>query len=354
MAIITVQGLINPDETGLILPHEHLLVNLTNMYREPPEASKASWSSQKVSLQNRGILSRDPTALKDNLLVDDVECAEREVLEFRKAGGGTIVDVTSVGAGRDPVALYGISRTTGVHIIAGSGYYFHDTHPEDMDEKTAEQIRDEIIKDIAVGIDETGVRAGVIGEIGISEEIHPNEEKVLIGVAQAQVETGVGVHVHIFPWNPKGFPLGLEALRILTKNGMDVHKVAINHVDVSMDINMNYINAIAEQGAFVEFDNFGHEYYVDKRSRKFLPGPFATDLMRIQAIVALIESGYLANILISGDICTKDLLHQYGGWGYDHVPTNVIPMLSEFGLSLQQIDILTRENPRNFLNTDIY
>jgi phosphotriesterase-related protein len=354
MAIITVQGLIHSDEAGLILPHEHILLDLTNQYREYPEASKVSWAYQKVSVENLGILSRNPLALKDNLLLDDVECAEREILMFKKAGGGTIVDVTNVGIGRDPVALYGISRSIGVHIVAGSGYYYHDTHPEDMDKKTAEQIRDEIVGDISVGIDETVVRAGVIGEIGISEEMQPNEEKVLIGVAQAQAAMGVGVQVHIFPWNPKGFPLGREALKILIQNGADARKVSINHVDVAMDINLDYIKAIVEQGALVEFDNFGHEYYVDRRSRKFLPGPFATDVQRIKSIVALVEEGYLANILISSDICHKSLLHQYGGWGYDHVPTNVIPMLREFGLSSEQIKTITEENPKNFLNTDMF
>jgi phosphotriesterase-related protein len=354
MAIITVQGLINSDEAGLVLPHEHILLDLTNQYREFPEASKVSWAHEKVSLENRDILARNPLALKDNLLIDDVECAEKEVLRFKKAGGDTIVDVTNRGLGRDPDSLYGISRSTGVHIVAGSGYYYHDTHPEDMNEKTAEQIRDEIVRDISVGIDETEIRAGVIGEIGISEEMHPDEEKVLIGVAQAQASTGVGVQVHIFPWNPKGFPLGLEALKILTQNGADVHKVSINHVDVAMDINLDYIKTIAEKGAFVEFDNFGHEFYVDRRSRKFLPGPFATDVQRIKAIVSLIEADFLKSILISSDICHKSLLHRYGGWGYDHVPYNVIPMLHEFGLNNEQIRTITRENPCRFLNTDAF
>ena len=104
--------------------------------------------------------------------------------------------------------------------------------------------------------------------------------------------------------------------------------------------------------AFVEFDNFGHEFYVDKRSRKFLPGPFATDVQRIQAIVQLVDRGHLGNILISSDICHKSLLHCYGGWGYDHVITNVIPMLQEYGLSLEQTRTIVEENPQRFLDTD--
>lgn len=353
MAIITVRGPIKKEEAGIVLPHEHIFIDLTNQYRQFPEATKNSWSYAKVGLNNLDILSRNPLALRDNLIIDDIDCAEREVLEFKRAGGGTIVDVSSRGLGRDPVALRGVSQSVGVNLIAGSSYYYHDTHPEDMSEKTAEEIRDEIIEEITVGIDDTGVRAGVIGEIGISEKMHSDEAKVLIGAAQAQAQTGLGMHVHIFPWNPEGFPLGLEALEILAGNGALLEKVAINHVDVAMDFSVEYIKQIiSKYNTFVEFDNFGHEFYVDKRSRKFLPGPFATDVERIKGILQLLDRGYIQNILISSDICHKSLLHRYGGWGYDHVLTNVIPMLREHGLNSEQIRTIVEDNPQRFLDTD--
>jgi len=104
----------------------------------------------------------------------------------------------------------------------------------------------------------------------------------------------------------------------------------------------------------LEYSNPEHCFYVDRRSRKFLPGPFATDVQRIRAIVSLIEADFLKSILISSDICHKSLLHRYGGWGYDHVPYNVIPMLHEFGLNNEQIRTITRENPCRFLNTDAF
>lgn len=353
MAIITITGTIEREAAGIVLPHEHVFIDLTNQYRQFPEATKSSWSRDKVGLDNRDILSRNPLALRDNLILDDIDCAEREVLEFKRAGGGTIVDASSRGLGRDPIALRGVALSVGINLIAGSAYYYRDTHPEGMSDKTAEEIRDEIVHEVTVGIDETGVRAGVIGEIGISERMHPDEEKVLVGAAQAQAQTGLGMHIHIFPWNPRGFPLGLEALRIVAANGAILEKVAINHVDVALDFSVEYIEQIvSEYNAFVEFDNFGHEFYVDKRSRKFLPGPFATDVQRIQAIVQLLDMGYLCNILISSDICHKSLLHRYGGWGYDHVITNVIPMLREYGLSPEQIRTIVAENPQRFLDTD--
>jgi phosphotriesterase-related protein len=350
MPIMTVQGPIDAGSVHRILPHEHLLLDLTNQYRAFSEASRSSWSHQKVSLQNRGVLARNPLALRDNLLLDDVETAERELLELKKAGGDLLVDATSIGIGRDPLALAALSRATGVPIVVGCGYYYHDTHPQEMGKRTVEQLAEELIGDVQSGIDGTGIRAGVIGEIGISEVMHPDEAKLLAAVARAQAATGAGVLVHIFPWPAKGYPLGLDALEILRKNGADLKKVAINHVDVSIDINLDYITEIVRAGAYAEFDNFGHEFYVDKSSRKFIPGPFATDVQRIRAIMEIVKKGFIDRILVSSDVCHKTLLHAFGGWGYDHVFTNVVPMFLEFGLTREQIQVLTGDNPRAFLD----
>lgn len=103
-------------------------------------------------------------------------------------------------------------------------------------------------------------------------------------------------------------------------------------------------------GVFVEFDNFGKEYYIDKRDRGFAGGVFARDIERVGAIKELIDLGYLNNIMLSCDICLKTLLHKYGGWGYDHILMNIVPMMSEFGIKDSQINILLRQNPKRFLD----
>jgi phosphotriesterase-related protein len=349
MPIITVLGPTDPP-VGTLLPHEHIFLDLTNQYRPFPEATKVRWAEVKVSLETIGILSRNPLAIRDNLLLDDATTAEREVMEFKKAGGGLIVDVSNLGIGRDPVALRGLSRATGVPIVTGCGYYYQATHPQDMSTRSVEDLAEEMTKEILVGIGDTGVRAGVIGEIGISEVMHPDEKKVLAAAARAQRSTGAGIQVHIFPWNPKGWPLGIDAIDILCKNGADPRKISINHVDVAMEINSKYISEIITREAYAEFDNFGHQFYVDKRSRLFLPGPMATDMQRIRSLIDLVEKGHIDHILLSNDLCHKNLLHAYGGWGYDHLLANVIPMLHEYGLSGDQVKVLTEENPRRFLS----
>jgi phosphotriesterase-related protein len=84
-----------------------------------------------------------------------------------------------IGLGRDPLALKKVANATGLNIIMGSGWYQRAYHPNDMDRRTVEDLADEIIQDITVGVNHTGIRAGIIGEVGINgDPITPNEEKI--------------------------------------------------------------------------------------------------------------------------------------------------------------------------------
>jgi phosphotriesterase-related protein len=344
MSVTTVTGAIDDAALGIISPHEHILIDIRNQFTEFSAASRRALSEEAVQLSNLDALSRNPYAVRDNLVLNDLAVAEDELLRFKRAGGDTVVDATSVGIGRDPEALYGISRVVGINIIAGCGYYTADTHPEDMDDKTVEQIKVEILTDLTEGIDGTSIRAGVIGEIGTSTPIHPNEEKVLIAAAEAHAETDVGIIVHTYPWGKHG----LEALDILKQHGARLDRVSINHIDVEIDL--DYCTELVKTGAFIEFDDFGKEYFIDRRFRGFAGGVFARDFERVQAVKHLINAGYLHNILIACDVCLKTLLHKYGGWGYDHVLTNVVPMLRDEGVKPEEVDVLLKENPKRFLS----
>jgi len=344
MSIITVSGIVDESDLGVIAPHEHVFIDIRNQFSEFSEATKRALSEQEVSINNLDILSRNPYALKDNLVLNDIKTAEEELLYFKIAGGRTIVDATSIGIGRDPEALRDIAVKLGLNIIAGSGYYTQDTHPKDMNQRKVEEIAREIINDIREGISGTDIKAGVIGEIGTSEEIHPNEKKVLIASAKAQSETGVAIITHTYPWGKKG----LEAINILEKNGANINKVSINHIDVEIDI--EYCKKIMDSGAYIEFDDFGKEYFIDKRYRGFAGGVFARDIERRDTIKKLIELAYIDKILLSCDICLKTLLHKYGGWGYDHILKNIIPMLKEKNITDDQISKLIKDNPKEFIS----
>jgi len=346
MSVITVTGKMETENLGWILPHEHAFIDLRPLVPEPQAIGAKTLAAEKVSLANFGVLTRNPYAVLDNAVIDEEEVVKAELLAFKRAGGGAFVDLTLRDIGRDPVLLAAVSREVGIPIVAGCGYYIRASHPPDMDDKTVESIAEEIHRDVTYGMDGTNVRAGVIGEIGTSEIIHPNEKKTLIAAAMVQQQSGLGLHVHTDLWARRG----LEAIDILTDHGAAADKICINHVDV--DIVPDYLKALLERGAYIEFDNFGKEFYADRRHKSVLKGVFARDIDRVRTIKELIGGGYLRQILVSNDVCLKIGLHRYGGWGYDHILTNIVPMMEDEGISPEQIRELMCGNPARFLDND--
>lgn len=344
MAIQTVTGVIEKDKAGLITPHEHVFIELTAFFEERPLRDVEKPAEAMVTMDRLGVLNRDPYALKDNLRMDNFEIQKQEILRFRKAGGGTIVDATMPGIGRDPKLLQRISQETGIPIVMGTGYYVCSTHPEKMKTMTETEIADMMISEIQTGVEDTGIRAGVIGEIGISEVFNDEERRVLRASAIAHKVTGTSILVHINPWTING----LEAAEILLNDGVTPKKIAISHVDV--ENNIDYIHSLLNMGVYIEFDNFGKEYFVDREARRDGYGLFVHDTERVKCIRTLVEEGYQSQILLSCDVCLKTCLRTYGGWGYDHVLTNIVPMMEEFGISKDAIHQMLVKNPANFLD----
>jgi phosphotriesterase-related protein len=343
MKVNTVLGTVDPEEMGVTLSHEHLFIDITNQFREPADPQKRRLSRAKVSAEHAGVLSRNPYALRDNLLLDDLVLAAEEVGFFREAGGRTIVDCTSRGIGRDPERLRELSRATGVNVIAGCGYYTADTHPPGLGDRSAEDIADELEHELCEGIDGTGIRAGVIGEIGTGKAIHPDERKCLVASAKASRRTGAAIQVHIYPWGRTG----LEAVDVLLASGADPRKVVICHTDV--DIHPDYQRALLERGVYLQFDNFGKEFAIPPEDRAYAGGGFAADRERARAIASLVERGFERLLLVTNDLCLKGMLRRYGGRGYAHAIVGVAALLREEGIPEATIHGFSVGNPRTLM-----
>src|SRR5213594_4657911 len=164
--IQTVLGAVAPDAIGITLPHEHLLIDFKVMFAEPAAAADKARTREPVSLANLGWVRQNFNASLDNLRLLDEQTAVDEIMLFRRAGGQTVVDPTNVSLSRDPLALARISRATGLNIVMGAGYYVEAAHPADMDRRSEDSIVREIVREVTVGVGDTGVRAGLIGEIG--------------------------------------------------------------------------------------------------------------------------------------------------------------------------------------------
>ncbi len=341
MKIQGVCGSLSREDLGTVTTHEHVLLDLTAFYQELPVPGIKDPATQKVEMWNLGILSRDCYALKDNLLLDCEKTAVEELNFFKNAGGNTVVDASLPGIGRDPAALKRIAKATGLNIIMGTGFYVGETHPKALDSMTDAEIGELMVKELNEGID--GVRAGYIGEIGISEIFDDKERRVLRAAAIAQKKTGVAINVHINPWTENG----IEAADILLDAGVAPQKICISHIDV--ENRKDYIYKLLKKGVYVEFDNFGKEYYIRREVRNSGYGLFVHDTDRVSLLKQMIDDGYINQILLSCDLCLKNLMHKYGGWGYDHVLTNIVPMMEDEGITNEQIQILLKQNPADWL-----
>ena len=249
------------------------------------------------------------------------------------------MDQTNIGLGRDPLALFQISRETSVHIVMGSSYYIEDSHPPDVTTKSIDQITEEIEKDIVIGVDDTDVHAGIIGEIGTSFPITPNEEKVLRASARAHLKTGVPMSIHLWEFE-KG---AIKVLDILEEERVELSHVMICHLNPGIPDDLDYQKEIAKRGAYLEFE-FGHGFYY-KRLHKCEP----SDREYALAVLRLIEAGYLDRLLISQDVCYKINLTRYGGYGYGHILRNIKPMFKDLGLTEEKINTILMTNPMHIL-----
>ena len=295
--VMTVLGPVPADQLGITLPHEHLMCDLARV-----------------------------TGRRDEQLAD-VDLAVAEVARFRSAGGVTLVDLTNRHLGRDPLALQTISRATGLHIVMGCGWYREPFYDREVFEKSTDQLTDDIVDEVTRGVGDTGVRPGIIGEIGCDlHYISPAEERSFRAAARAHHRTGLTITTHALR-----APVGLTQLDLLVEERVDPRRVIVGHADTYPK--PDYHEAVAKRGAWLQFDTVrgGHEFEI---------------LKRIRLVQEVIARGHLRQLLLSHDVCIPAHLRAYGGGGYDYLLTEFIPRLLGAGLTQEQIHTLTVENPR--------
>lgn len=339
----TVCGTISADEVGLICPHEHLFLDMTHEAVEPKTEAEKELFYGNIQMKNLGVLHRNPYIVKTNLILDDVDLAVEETNCLQSYGCNLLVDVTTVGLGRDFNKLKQFCQKSRLNIIAGTGLFVHDALPQMYENKTAEQIADWMIDEIENGHCDTGIKPGVIGEIGTSEVIYPVEEKALVAAAIVSVRTDLPIYLHTYSWSRAG----LDAVKLLLEKGVAPVNICICHLDVTFDD--EYIREVLKLGVFLEFDNFGKEFYFEPQDGAFSGGPFETDVARVRKIKELVQEGYTNQLLLANDLCLKGSLHCYGGVGYDHVFRNISSMMKMEGISDADIHQILSVNPKRFL-----
>lgn len=332
----TVCGKIERTSLGVTSAHEHVFIDM-KMCVEADDDRRASFF-EKMSARKRYEVFSDPYAVWDNALMDEFDVAVNELRLFKELGGSSVIDCTLDEIGRDARKLKEVSLRSGVNIVMGTGHYYDRAHFAWVKERSVQELAEEMINDITVGVKDSGIRAGIIGEIGTSAVITENESKVLHAAGIAGAVTGKAIHVHTDLYTENGFAI----TDILTSEGVEREKICIDHVDVLL--RPDYLFGLLDRGVYIEFDNFGKEFYMNGKHR------FAYDLERVRMLKKLIDGGYEKQILMSNDICLKSMLVEYGGTGYGHILKGVREMFGGEGLDEKTYLRILTENVADFID----
>ncbi len=339
--VLTVLGPIEPAKVGVATTHEHLFIDFTVVLITPDAATDRANMRQEVSMENLGWIRYNWASNIDNLRLLDEELSTREAAHYYKAGGDTLVDVTSVGLRRDPQALVRVSKATGLNVVMGSGYYVGPAHPEGFSEKPLEEIAAEIIADVQTGVGFTGIRSGIIGEVGCSWPWTDDERKSVHAAVIAQRETGAPLLIH--PGRDQKAPL--EIIQAVEKWGGDLSHTVMGHIERTV-FDRSALKELADTGVYLNLDLFGHEspYYPFEPS-VYMP----SDHERIEMIDFLLSHAFGDRLLLAHDICSKHRLKTYGGHGWDHILTKVVPWMRARGFAEEDLRLMLVDNPTRML-----
>ncbi|MGV4230626.1 phosphotriesterase-related protein [Citrobacter portucalensis] len=273
----------------------------------------------------------DLSGFKNNLdcRLDQYDLICQEMKDLRALGVSNIIEMTNRYMGRNPQFMLDLMRETGINVVACTGYYQDAFFPEHVAARSVEQLAQEMVDEIVIGIDGTELKAGIIAEIGSSEGvITPLEEKVFIAAARAHIETGRPISTHT-----SFSTMGGEQLVLLQAHGVDLSRVTVGHCDLKD--NLDNILRMIDLGAYVQFDTIGkNNYYPDEK--------------RIGMLHELRNRGLLNRVMLSMDITRRSHLKANGGNGYDYLLTTFIPQLRQSGFSQADVDTMLRDNPSQF------
>ncbi|MEV7657833.1 phosphotriesterase [Streptomyces anulatus] len=288
---------------GPVLAHEHLVLDLDQV--------------------GDGAAVLDPERHAAAVIAELTELRERFGLSL-------VVELTCRGMGRDVRVLARAARETGVAVVAATGWYYEPFHTPEVDALDVEQLTEILVGEIEDGIDGSGIRPGVLGELGSHGDVPTAAEaKVLRAGARAALATGLSLATHA--QLGRG---GLAQLDLLTGEGLPAHRVSIGHQDLLDDPGVH--RELAASGAYVAFDTVGKSSY-------------RSDDTRLRLLLALVEAGHADRALLSCDVSRHGYLRSEGGQGYGHLFTAFLPRLRAAGADDDLIDLLTRRNPLRFL-----
>ena len=261
-----------------------------------------------------------------------LDCKDETIEEFKelyKNGVRNITEVTNIGMGRDINYIREVSEKSGINVICATGFYKEPFYPEFVYEKNEKALSEIMKKEILEGIDGTGIKAGIIGEIGSSKDkITETELKVFKSAIIAHLETGISITTHTYLAT-----MGHEQVKLFKEYKVNLDKIVIGHVDLSG--NTEYILKMLYDGVYVEFDTIGKNNYL-------------LDDIRVEMLKEIEKRELIDRVFLSMDITRKSNMKYNGGIGYNYIFEVFLPKLREAGIKESSIEKMLKINPENF------
>ncbi len=318
-SVSTVRGPVGAERLGTTLMHEHVFILNTEV-----QQNRTDWDED-----------------------ERVAEAVAKLNEAAALGVETIVDVTVLGLGRYVPRLQRIAAATSMNLVVATGVYTYGDVPFWFRERRPARGRpdtdpmvDFFVRDITVGIADTGVRAGILkcatGERGLT----PDVERILRATAHAHRATGVPITTHSDAVRRNG----LDQQRIFAEEGVDLSRVVIGHSGDTTDL--DYLRRLMDAGSTIGMDRFGIDTLLPLEDR-------------VATVAALCRKGYAGRMVLSHDAaCFLDWFDPDRGeflrtalprWHYRHIHEDVLPALEKLDVGPEEIRAMLVDNPRRLL-----
>ena len=301
--IQTVLGKVLPDELGIVLPHEHILVGFITEGKMGPE----DYDREEVV---RAMLPR--------------------LLDLKAAGCSTLAECTPEFLGRDPVLLQTLSRLSGLHILTNTGFYQAPYLASFVYDLDARGLKDIWVKEAREGIGDSGVKPGFI-KIALSSggPVPPVQRTILEAALLTSRDTGLVIQAHTI-----GGEAAMQALSIMKAQEFDPHRFIWVHADSEKDLAFH--QKAAEAGMWIEVDSISWRPLEE----------------HLGIVLKLLDLGLEDHLLLSQDAGWYHVGEPGGGEIKPYTPllTDFVPLLKGYGISQAVIDKLLTKNPARALD----
>lgn len=298
--LITTLGPRSADQLGLILPHEHIFVDLGPIEAENWRAATAEQVIPVMAPELEKIQAQGVTAF--------VEC-------------------TPVGVGRRADIDRAVSEATGLPVLVPTGIYREPWIPPWAQEATEDALAEWMLGELTGEIEESGVQAAWIKLSAGDDGITPAEAKLLRAAAGAGRETGAIIGSHTIRGR-----VVQDQLDILEAAGYTAERFIWIHTQAEPDFALHL--EMARRGAWLEYDGIGGGQ---------------SDESYIERIQRVLDAGFGHKLMLSHDRGWYDPSQPGGGIPkpFTYLVETFLPKLRAAGVDEGTIRQLTETNPFN-------